>query len=128
MKCLVIGIGTDILHMETLDRRFLQTEDPFYQMTYTEEEQLQGACSNDPSAYFCLRFAGKEAVFKALNTSPDTVRRWNQIEILNRATGAPLVNLYGDVKNAAARAGIKNIHLSLSYDKEYAVAFCVTSE
>ncbi|MCM8709912.1 holo-ACP synthase [Clostridium sp. SYSU_GA19001] len=124
---MIVGIGTDILHMSTLSRQFLKFDDPFFCKTFTEEEQRLGALNDVPHIYFCMRFAAKEAVFKALNTYPDRLKHWNEIEILNSDNGAPYVRLHGNMKKAAEEKGIQQIMLSLSYDKDYAIAFCVTS-
>jgi holo-[acyl-carrier protein] synthase len=124
---MVVGIGTDILHMSTLNEQFLKPSDPFFRKTYTEEEQRAGAKHDAPHIYFCMRFAGKEAVFKALNTYPDMLKHWNEIEILSSDNGAPYVRLYGNIKKVAEQKGIQQIMLSLSYDKDYVIAFCVMS-
>lgn len=124
---MVIGVGTDILHMETLNQRFLQPEDPFFRSTYTPEEAKQGSERENPHVYYCMRFAGKEAVFKSLNVQPDQLRQWNQIEILSGENGAPVVKLHGDLKKAAEEQGISQFRLSLSCDRDYALAFCVAS-
>jgi holo-[acyl-carrier protein] synthase len=124
---MVAGIGTDILHMSTLNEEFLKPGDPFFCKTFTEEEQGAGALHDVPHIYFCMRFAGKEAVFKALNTYPDMLKHWNEIEILSSDNGAPYVKLHGNMKKVAEQKEIQQIMLSLSYDKEYALAFCVMS-
>lgn len=124
---MVVGIGTDILHMSTLNEQFLKPSDPFFRKTYTEEEQRLAELHDNPHTYFCTRFAGKEAVFKALNTYPDMLKQWNEIEILSSDNGAPYVRLNGNMKRVAEEKKIQQIMLSLSYDKEYAIAFCVMS-
>ena len=68
------------------------------------------------------RFAGKEAVFKALDSD---VLYFKEIEILTDSKGRPVVNLYGKTKEYADSMGIKDIDLSLSHTREYAVACAV---
>jgi len=120
----VRGIGTDILKMDHLVAEYLKPEDPFARKTYTEEELRQAALRENPLCYFATRFAGKEAVFKALNRSAENVSL-NEIEILNWDSGQPYVNLHGKIEEDARKAGIEKVLISLSYDTEYAIAYAI---
>jgi holo-[acyl-carrier protein] synthase len=73
------------------------------------------------------RFAGKEAVAKALGTGiwRNNIT-WTDIEITrNPATGAPVLNLHGGAATRAAELGLTEWSLSLSHDRERAIAFVV---
>lgn len=123
---MVIGIGTDILH---LDRLRLNPEDlaenaPFLRKTYTASERQAASERPDPISYLGTRFAGKEAVFKALGTD-DAMVRLDQIEILNADSGQPQVTLSGRMKELAEAKGVTSIQLSLSYETDYAIAFAI---
>lgn len=124
MNNTVIGIGTDIMHMERLRGLPLGFDDVFFKKTFTVAEREAALKRADPLAYFATRFAGKEAVFKTLHMDADRVRL-DQIEIINEASGAPTVRLFGDVLLHAQRLGIKQVTISLSYDNDYATAFAV---
>ena len=124
---MVYGIGADLLHEGTLPEGSLRPEAPFFQSTYTEAERREGASRGRPADYFRARFAGKEAVFKALRLHPDELRRWNQIEILSDSTGAPRVQLHDPLRTLALARGAGRIELSLSYDGGFYLAFCVVS-
>lgn len=125
---MVIGVGTDILLIDRLKRNpeDLAVNAPFLLKTYTPAERQAALARPDPVLYLSTRFAGKEAVFKALG-SDDSQIRLDQIEILNRADGQPQVTLYGRMKELAEGKGVSNIHISLSYDTDYAIAFAVAS-
>ena len=47
------------------------------------------------------------------------------IEIKRNRLGAPIAELRGGIAKLAKRKGVGEVFLSLSYDSEYAVAFCV---
>ena len=120
---MIIGVGTDILAMSRLQS--IEQNEAFLSRVFTqaerkEAESREGGMLN----YFCTRFAGKEAVFKALGISPDGVRL-NEIEILTREHGQPYVTLHGWTKEAAGKSGVESILISLSWEKDYAVAFAV---
>lgn len=121
---MVTGIGTDILKISRLTPETLQEGDPFFKMTYTASEAKQARARANPLYYYATRFAGKEAVFKALRLCPDGIRL-NEIEILSREDGSPAVTLHGRLKGLAQKKGIDHILLSLSYDTDYAVAYAM---
>ncbi len=68
-----------------------------------------------------VRFAGKEAVMKTLGTGAKGVG-WREIEILADDRGKPLIYLYGRAHDRAVELGLKDIAISLSHSREYAVA------
>lgn len=123
---MVIGIGTDILDINRLRRCPEDLEDsaPFLVKTYTAAEREAAAARPDRVAYLATRFAGKEAVFKALGTGDGQVRL-NEIEILNNTDGQPQVRLTGRMKMLADNRGVEDIKLSLSFENDYAIAFAI---
>ncbi len=123
---MVIGIGVDIVKLEHLAKAYLDPDDPFCQRTYSQRELVQAGLRDDSLSYYATRFAGKEAVFKALNWHKEPISLCD-IEILNDETGQPQVNLSGAVKVHADRQGITCVKLSLSYDTDYAIAFAITN-
>jgi phosphopantetheine--protein transferase-like protein len=121
---MVVGIGTDILNIRHIAHSVSLPEDPFVKKTFTKNEIDLILRRDNPLHCFATRFAGKEAVFKALSLRGDSIRL-NEIEILEDETGQPAVTLRGSVKEKAEQNGIGTIHLSLSCDTDYAVAFSV---
>ena len=119
---MIHGVGTDILERARFGD--LAPDDPFLRRSYTEAERAEAAAREDPVRWYCTRFAGKEAVFKALRMDPAGARL-NEIEILSDGFGAPHVTLHGGMRAFALRAGITSVHLSLSWETDYAVAFAV---
>jgi len=90
---------------------------------YTEPEIR--LCRKKPSS-LAVRFAGKEAVMKALGTGTKGIS-WREIEILAEPSGKPVVNLYGKAQKKADGLGLGKLAISLSHSREYAIAM-VTSE
>ena len=121
---MILGIGTDILNMQQLKESSLSQDDPFLQKTYTEQERREAARRDDPHSYYATRFAGKEALFKAFRTHPDAIRL-NEMEILTDSNGAPCVTFFGRAREASDDMGVTAVHLSLSYDPPYVMAFAV---
>ena len=119
---MIHGVGTDILSRARFGAP--DADDPFIRLAYTAAERAEAAARSDPNRWYCTRFAGKEAVFKSLGMNPD-LARLDEIEILSDGFGAPRVRLLGRMADFAAAAGVTRVHLSLSWETEYAVAFAV---
>ena len=122
---MIAGVGTDLVHAGQLPACVLQPGDPFYEHTFTQAEREIAASRTDPIAFLRGRFAGKEAVFKALRANPDELKRWDAIEILSDANGAPVAHLHRAMAQRAHELGVCALHLSLSNDDGDYLAFCV---
>ena len=115
-------IGVDIIEIGRIKEAVEHWGEKFLKRVYTESELAK--YSNKPSS-LAARFACKEAVMKLLGTGRSGVH-WREIETLSHTSGKPLVNLYGRAQVKADELGIKEIAVSLSHSKEYAVA-CVSA-
>ncbi len=102
----------------------LKESDPFFEKIYTAQEKRQAKEASDPGNWLRRRFAAKEAVFKALRMDPEH-SRINEIEILDDESGAPHVTLHGSLKKQASDKRIVLVHVSVSSDGEYALAYAV---
>lgn len=116
-----IKTGVDIIEIERIKKSIEETEGKICERIYTakEIEYCEGK-REQRYQHYAARFAGKEAVFKAI--SPILIDKynidWKDIEILNDENGRPHVNVYNkDIKC--------NIDISLSHCKEYAIASVV---
>ena len=69
-------------------------------------------------------FAAKEAVAKALGVGLGQIG-WREIEVRHDELGKPFVTLSGRARALAEEKGVKNIHLSLSHSREYALAMVI---
>lgn len=116
----VIGIGTDIVEVARVEKLMADNAQRFLQKIFTPNEIKTDANAN----YYAKRFAAKEACLKALGTGMREGLRWHDMEITNDTLGKPILTLSGA---ALAATGIPNpsIHLSLSDEREYALAFVI---
>ena len=111
-------IGVDIIEITRIEEAITNWGERFLNRIYTEAELK--LCRRNP-APLAARFASKEAVMKLLGTGVKGVR-WKDIETLSHLSGKPLVNLHGSARAKAANLGIKEIAVSLSHSREYAIA------
>ncbi len=70
------------------------------------------------------RFAAKEATMKALGTGVRGVS-WRDIEIARKESGAPYVLLHGRAARRAEGLALRDLALSITHSRDYAVAFVV---
>ena len=112
-------IGIDIIEIARIKKAIARWGESFLHRVYTEPElELY---HKKPSS-LAARFAGKEAVVKALGTQAKGIS-WKEIEILSDSSGRPLVHLYGKARDQAGSLGLDNLAISLSHSREYAIAY-----
>jgi holo-[acyl-carrier protein] synthase len=114
-------IGVDIIEIARIEKAIKRWGESFLRRLYTDSELR--LCRKRPSS-MAARFAGKEAVMKALGTGARGVS-WREIEILAEPSGKPVVHLHGKAQERARYLGLDRIAISLSDSKEYAIAFVV---
>lgn len=113
--------GVDLIEVERIRRTLDKFGERFLNRIYTETELK--ICKNKPTR-LASRFAGKEAVMKALGTGVRGVG-WREIEISSEPSGKPFVNLYGKAKARAETIGIVDLSISMSDTHDHSVAFVV---
>jgi holo-[acyl-carrier protein] synthase len=114
-------LGVDIVEIERVERSVTRYGERFLSRVYTDAE-LELCRNNVPE--LAVRFAGKEAVMKALGTGRRGVS-WRDIEILRNKRNAPLVYLHGRARSRAKKLGIEEIAISLSHSRDYAIASAI---
>ncbi len=114
-------LGIDIVEIARILTAMDRWGERFLHRVYTEPELR--LCRKKPSR-LAARFAGKEAVMKALGTGARGIS-WREIEILAEPSGKPSVHLYGKAQAQAEGLGLDKLAISLSDSKEYAIAFVV---
>ena len=114
-------IGVDIIEIARIEEAIKRRGQDFLLRVYTEAE-LQQYQRKIPS--LAARFAGKEAVMKAIR-APGRGVRFRDIEILADGDGQPLVNLYGNARKQADTLGVCRLSISLSHSREQAIAFAI---
>ncbi|KAI1971515.1 beta subunit of fatty acid synthetase [Ophidiomyces ophidiicola] len=112
-------VGVDV---ESLDAINIENE-TFIKRNFTAAEQKYCLQAASPRASFTGRWSAKEAVFKSLGVpGKGAGAPLRDIEITNDSNGAPVVTLHGEAADAAKRAGIKGVSVSISHNDSQAVA------
>ena len=121
MSLPTVSAGVDAIEIARIAAALDRFGERFLRRIYTDREQ---AYSRGRANELAARFAGKEAVSKALGTGMRGVL-WREIEIVNDRRGKPLVRLYGRAKARAVELGFARIEISLTHSRELAIAFAV---
>ena len=116
-------VGLDLIEIARI-RGALERYPGFRDRCFTAAEQAYCDSRPNPAQGYAGRFAGKEAVGKALGIG---VRfTWKEIEIAGRPK--PGVRLSGRTRAWAERTSAGPIDLSMTHSRELAAAICVVSD
>lgn len=115
-------VGNDIIEVERVESSIQKLGESFLNRVFTPAE-IEYCESKNKMKYqhYAARFAGKEAIFKAISEFLENKYEigWKDIEILNDNKGNPFVSF--------KKKELSNIEvdLSLSHLKEYAIATAI---
>jgi holo-[acyl-carrier protein] synthase len=118
----LIHVGTDLIEIGRI-RRSLDRYPRFRDRCFTAAEQAYCDSRANPAESYAGRFAGKEAVGKALGYGVARAFAWRDIEIVGRPK--PSVRLSGRVASWAQARGVSAIDLSMTHSRELAQAVAV---
>lgn len=102
---MIKGVGIDTVEIKRMAKSI--ENKTFIEKCFTKNEIAN--MHGDEATYYATRFAGKEAVFKALKD----INNFLEIEILNNADGSPYVS------------NVKNAHISITTEAGLATAICI---
>ena len=121
------GVGTDIVEVGRIAALIRNRGAAFLERWFTTGEIDYCSRKAVPSRHFAGRFAAKEAIVKALPMVWDGPLPWRSIEIVSDPRGVPSVSLSGAIRDAAMRAGVGDIRVSVSHCREYATAIALVA-
>ena len=126
---MIIGIGSDITDIRRISDSLDRFGERFTRRCFTEIERVRSERKPDRAASYAKRFSAKEACAKALGTGMRGSVYWRDMGVVNLPSGQPTLALTGGAAERLAfltPAGhTVNIHLSLTDDHPYALAFVV---
>ena len=127
---MIVGVGTDLCCIsriqKIIDREGL--DGAFFRRVFTPAEQAEAAARHDKAAFYAARFAVKEAVFKAVAPHTETGFDLRLVESLHRENGSPYVNTNNELLPYLEEANIRSLHLSVTTEGDYALAFVLAEQ
>jgi holo-[acyl-carrier protein] synthase len=120
-----VKVGLDVIEIRRVSGA-LERYAAFRERCFTEEERAYCDSRPNPAQHYAARFAGKEAVGKALGFGVARAFAWKDVEIAGRPK--PDVRLSGRVAQWACGVGAGPIDLSMTHSKDIAAAVCVVAD
>ncbi|MDH5762444.1 MAG: holo-ACP synthase [Nitrospinota bacterium] len=122
---MIHGTGVDLIEISRIKNSIQKYSGKFEERVFTSKEIDYCRSKADPFKHFAARFAAKEAVLKSLGTGMAEGISWKDMEILNQESGRPVLHLSGKGRDIFDSLNLRNIHISMTHDKQYAVAQAV---
>src|SRR5580698_4223218 len=113
-----MDIGVDIVEIDRISKSVRNPR--FLARVFTPQEVTYCRARKNSAQHFAVRFAAKEAVWKAVG-HPKLLHR--DIQVRNRSDGKPEV-----IFPAAFRHLTRKVMISLSHGRDYAVAMAIYRE
>lgn len=122
---MILGVGVDICNVTRIGKLRERYGARFLDRVFSPLEQQYCGSGASCDQRYAARFAAKEAFLKALGTGFAQGVTMRHVEVANAPGGRPSLHLSGQAERLAAERGVTAIHLSLSHEREQAVAFVV---
>jgi holo-[acyl-carrier protein] synthase len=122
---MILGIGVDICNVERLARLRQKYGARFLDRVFTCVEQERCGAGPACDERYAARFAAKEACMKAFGTGWGSGVNFSDIEVRTEESGQPSVTVSGGAKRLCDERGVAHIHISLSHERDNAIAFVI---
>lgn len=122
---MIFGIGTDVIRLDRIEATLAQFGEHFVRRLLLPEEEAQYRSQRRKARFLAMRFAGKEAVVKAMGTGFRHGMWIRDVGIVADFRGKPEI-VYSERGRALCRSmGIGEGHVSLTDEAGVVVAFAV---
>jgi len=120
---MITGVGIDVVHIKRMERWFHNSK---LLERYFHPEEIASVVSrgNAGAQSLAVRFAAKEAFGKALGTGLADITL-KDIMVFNKSNGKPELKLFGTAQKALEKSGADRVHISLTHERESAIAMIV---
>lgn len=126
---MIIGLGSDIIAIERIERTLARFGERFIGRIFTDVERRKSEGRAGRAASYAKRYAAKEACSKALGTGFRGGVFWRDMGVVNLPSGQPTLHLTGGAARRLAeitpKGKVAKIDLSLTDDEALAQAIVV---
>jgi holo-[acyl-carrier protein] synthase len=122
---MIFGIGTDIVAVKRLDDLHSRYGGKLAERVLAPEEWGDYAEATNKEHFLAKRFAAKEAFAKAVGTGMRSPVSFTTISVVHDDQGTPGFLYSPELSTWVKSRGIHSMHLSLSDEQDYVVAFVV---
>lgn len=125
---MIHGVGVDIVDVERLSKAIDKYGERFIRRVFTPDEIAHCKGKHDARVRYAARFAAKEAAFKSLRGRWRKGMRWLDFETTGEEFRPPAIRLTGAAAAAQREASVTSLHVSISHDRQYAVAVVIAEK
>lgn len=122
---MIFGIGTDVVRMERIEATYSRFGEHFVRRLLLPEEEAQYRRHRRKARFLAMRFAGKEAVVKALGTGFANGMWIRDVGIVQDRLGKPEIVFSERGRALCAALGVGEGHVSLTDEAGLVVAVAV---
>ena len=122
---MIYGIGTDVVEVKRIKGAIERFGDAVAKKILNNAEYSIYNKTKVKENFLAKRFAAKEAFAKALGTGFRGMVTLKSIEVTNNSLGKPSIKMTAGLQNLVDSLDIKSCYLSISDEKNIAVAFVV---
>lgn len=123
---MILGVGSDIVSIARVRALHGRYGARLLRHILTEQEHAEWPGAGDPGRWLAKRFAAKEAFSKALGTGLRAPVSLRSIAVTHDTLGKPGLVFGVALQDWLTVQGVTRVHLSLSDEAAYALAFVVT--
>jgi holo-[acyl-carrier protein] synthase len=126
---MIFGIGTDICDIRRIESTWARRGERFAERVLGAAELavFHARLARAPARgvrFLATRFSAKEAFSKAIGLGMRLPMTWRDCEVVNAASGQPLIRLHGALATWFTANGLM-AHVSVSDESDVATAFVV---
>lgn len=122
---MIIGIGTDIVSIARISSTYERQGAAFAKQLLSDSELIEFDAVKNPGPWLAKRWAAKEAFGKAAGTGILVPLTLSGIGVGHDALGRPFFELSSVVQIYLQTKGVVQTHLSISDEREHAIAFVI---
>jgi holo-[acyl-carrier protein] synthase len=119
-----MGLGTDVVEIARIARQ-LDKSHRLAERVLTPAEMFTFSGHKFPERFLAKRFAAKEAAVKALGTGIGNGVSFQDVEVVNLASGQPTLIFSGKFAELCEKQDISRSFISISDEQHYAMATVV---
>jgi holo-[acyl-carrier protein] synthase len=122
---MIYGIGTDIVAFARIEVLHQRYGERFAQRILSKAEMAEFSAHAQPARLLMKRFAAKEALSKAAGSGLRHPLSMHNISVAHDEQGKPFFEFSAELAAHFSRLGISRHHLSISDERDAAVAFVI---
>ncbi len=122
---MIVGIGTDIVLISRIGDTYARQGAAFTRQLLSEAELIEFSAVKQPGPWLAKRWAAKEAFGKAAGTGILVPVTLSGVGVGHDVLGRPFFELAPAVQDHLKMLGVTQTHLSISDEREHAIAFAI---